>query len=77
MIWIVCVTCVGTQQKRSYDSDGCVTCVGTQQKISVTIGTGHLKVTQRIKLHLQENSMRTDLEANQDPSGIYFKMRLR
>ncbi len=38
---------------------------------------GDLKTTRQNKLHLQENSMRIDLEANQDPSGIYFKMRLR
>jgi hypothetical protein len=34
---------------------------------------GHLKATQQSKLHLEENSMRIDLEAKQDPSGIYFK----
>jgi hypothetical protein len=38
---------------------------------------GDLKATQQNKLHLQENIMRIDLEANQDPSGIYFEMRLR
>ncbi len=54
-----------------------MTCVGTYQKISITVGMGHLKATQWNKLHEQEISMRIDLEANQDPSGIYFKMRLR
>ncbi len=34
---------------------------------------GDLKVTQWKKLHLQENSMRIDLETKQDSSGIYFK----
>jgi hypothetical protein len=32
-----------------------------------------LKVSQPNKLHLQENSMRIDLEAKQDSSGINFK----
>jgi hypothetical protein len=34
------------------------------------MGMGHLKATRQNKLHLQENSMRIELEANQDPSGI-------
>jgi hypothetical protein len=41
------------------------------------MGMGHLKAAQQNKLHLQENSMRIDLEANQDPSEIYFKLRMR
>jgi hypothetical protein len=34
---------------------------------------GDPKATQPTKLHLQENSMRIDLEAKQDSSGINFK----
>jgi hypothetical protein len=34
---------------------------------------GDLKVTQQKKLCLQENSMKIDLEAKQDTSGICFK----
>ncbi len=32
-----------------------------------------MKATLRNKSYLQENRMRIDLEAKEDPSGIYFK----
>jgi hypothetical protein len=39
---------------------------------------GDLKATEQKKQYLQENSMRIELEAKEDPGGIYFKsMRKR
>jgi hypothetical protein len=34
---------------------------------------GDWKATRQNTLHLQENSTRIDLEAKQDPCGVYFK----